>query len=97
MAHRRSYPQNAAKNHSDRFLSQALRGTPIHQNFETGAGMIGESAIIRHATLHIDGHTVNASIRYRVDDTTQPPVLTMSALEGATFSFDLHEGVACLD
>ena len=24
MAHRRSYPQNAAKNHSDRFLSQAL-------------------------------------------------------------------------
>lgn len=74
-----------------------LRGTAIHQNFETGAGMIGENAIIRHATLHIDGHTVNASIRYRVDDTTQPPVLTMSALEGAKFSFDLHEGVACLN
>ncbi|WP_162993538.1 hypothetical protein [Asaia bogorensis] len=74
-----------------------LKGSPIQQDFETGKGMISENAVLHRARLHIDGHIVNASIRYRRGDTTQPPVLTMSALEGARLSFDLHEGVACLD
>ncbi len=72
-------------------------GIKATQKFETATGMIRENAILRSTALRLDHHNVQARIRYRVGDSTKPPVLTMSALEGAKLSFDLHQGVACLD
>ncbi|MFC0500355.1 hypothetical protein [Asaia krungthepensis] len=75
----------------------AQAGMKAKQKFETGTGMISENAVLRRTTLRLDHHNVQAHIRYRVGDSTKPPILTMSALEGAKLSFDLHQGVACLD
>ncbi len=75
----------------------AQAGMKTKQKFETGTGMISENAVLHRTTLRLDHHNVQARIRYRVGDSTKPPILTMSALEGAKLSFDLHQGVACLD
>ncbi|WP_025841592.1 hypothetical protein [Asaia platycodi] len=75
----------------------ALRGTAVRQKFETGTGMIDENAVLRSTNLRLDRHAVRSDIRYRSGDPTKPPILSMSALEGAKLSFDLQEGVACLD
>ncbi|MDR6183198.1 hypothetical protein [Asaia bogorensis] len=57
--------------------------------------MISKNAVTRHATILIT--IISAIICDRKGDTIRLPVLTKSALDGASLSFDLHGGVACLD
>ncbi|GBR12473.1 hypothetical protein [Asaia spathodeae] len=75
----------------------SLHGTETSQEFETGAGMVHENATLNRTTLRLDKRSVQARIRYRVGDPAKPPILSMSALENASLSIDLHRGVACLD
>ncbi|NVN44976.1 hypothetical protein HW537_13840 [Asaia siamensis] len=75
----------------------SLHGIETSQEFETGTGMVHENAILNRTNLRLDKHAVQARIRYRVGDPAKPPILSMSALESASLSIDLHQGVACLD
>lgn len=75
----------------------SLHGTETSQEFETGTGMVHENAILNRTNLRLDKHTIQARIRYRVGDPAKPAILSMSALENAKLSIDLHQGVACLD
>jgi len=81
----------------DRFPSGLLgsRLAPTTQGKTDGVKT--EQALLFNTEIKIDKHIVHDQIRYRIGSPSLTPILTMAALENAKFSFDLHEGVACLD